>query len=360
MDRYQLKRDLFRVTGVTPYRWRTLRGGIYVFNYHRVGNAEITEFDPNVFSCDEQHFARQIELIRSRFEVINVARLLEMIDTGAKLREPFAMITFDDGYRDNYTHAFPILRASRTPAVFFLPTDFIGKSKLAWWDEIAWLLKHARNRDLREVPWLDGVRPQQCSSRSIRDVLTAFKRSSLEVDTKLQQLRSATGCALTDADVANLFMNWDDVRSMRREGMDFGSHTHSHRILSHLKIETQHAELATSKQVLEAELGEPIFTLAYPVGNASTYTTETQSMAESSGYRAAFSFIAGVNEQPATNRFELRRIAVEENAEPKDLCFATAFAGRDPSALPGISHLKRAIQWFSSHSRKDASERKDK
>ncbi len=117
MNKYTLKKMLLAGSGALALRWRFLSPGLYVFNYHRIGDSSITAFDPNVFSCDEEHFDAHLKLIASRFRVINTSELLELIESGARITEHLAMITFDDGYADNYSKAFPLLAARDLPAV---------------------------------------------------------------------------------------------------------------------------------------------------------------------------------------------------------------------------------------------------
>ncbi|RKY17929.1 MAG: hypothetical protein DRQ55_14595 [Planctomycetota bacterium] len=351
MNRYEMKRDLLRLAGLAAYRWRTLPPAVYIFNYHRVGDAGKTRFDPNVFSCDEAHFALQVRLIRARFDVIRMSQLLDLIESGRRPQRPLAMITFDDGYRDNYAAAFPILRSEGVPAVFFLPTSYIGSTRVPWWDEVAMMVRQAKQAQLEIEPWCERLPIGPPHGEAIRQVLAAFKRSELPIELKLQQLRDATGCSLGERDGAELFMNWDEVRELSAAGMDIGSHTHTHRILAHLDLTEQEQELRMSKAILEGQLGTPVDTLAYPVGGASAYTQETQELARRCGYRAAFNFIANANPCPTTSPFDLYRMGVGDNAEPADFRFLTAFAGVDFGAVPGVRQVKRVLHDVSALSR---------
>jgi peptidoglycan/xylan/chitin deacetylase (PgdA/CDA1 family) len=350
MNRYALKRNLLSSSGLLAYAWAHLRGGIYVFNYHRIGDARTTDFDPNVFSSDELHFSQQIRVLKSRFRIIDVKGLLDIIDAGDSVRAPLAMITFDDGYRDNYDVAFPILQSMQVPAVFFVPSSYIGSDIVPWWDEVAWLIRRTEQRTL-DVPWLQNQAVLSGDRGPfIRLVLTAFKRSELSIDAKLEQVRAATGCRIDLAARAGLFMTWDHVRQMRAAGMDIGSHTHSHRILGHLGPGEQEAELATAKAMIEKELGEPIHTLAFPVGGPGTYTSTTQALAKQCGYKAAFNFRPGVNDKPASQPFDLHRLAVEGNAGPDDIRLLASLAGTAlgavrPSKLVGaVRQVVQAIK----------------
>jgi peptidoglycan/xylan/chitin deacetylase (PgdA/CDA1 family) len=339
----QLKRVTFRQIGITAYRWRHLRSGLYVFNYHRVGNANATRFDPNVFSCDEAHFDEQLATIKSRFKTVTIADLATILERGRSLNAPLALITFDDGYRDNYTNAFPILKAHKLSAVFFVPTAFIGSQSAPWWDEIAWMVKNTKHRHLT-LPGSQTIPMDPLNAGyAIREVLRVFKRDAAPVDIKLQCLRAAMDCKMPTDAATSLFMNWDEIREMRAAGMEVGSHSHSHAILAHLSEEQQLEELSKSKEIIEQELGETISAVAYPVGLSTDYTKATEQLAAQCGYEIAFSFDSGFNAELVTRRFDLRRIAVEENAGEEYVHFISAFAGIDLSLPQPVS---RGIQIF--------------
>jgi len=136
-------------------------------------------------------------------------------------------------------------------------------------------------------------------------------------------------------------MSWDEIRDMRSAGMEIGSHSLSHTILAHLSEEEQFEELSKSKEIIEQELGETIPSVAYPVGESTTYTTVTEQLAERCGYQIGFSFNSGFNRELHNRRFDLRRMAVADNDGAEYIHFMCAFAGIDLS-LP--KPLRRGIQ----------------
>lgn len=327
MNRYSLKRDILRATGMLDYLWKKLTPGLYVFNYHRIGDPDDTPFDPNIYSCDEIHFAKQIAAIKERFKIITVKELLEIIARGQPMKEPMAMITFDDGYRGNYENAFPILRAENAAGVFFLPTSYINCDHVPWWDEVAWLIKNTKNQVLK----LPGdSQPIQIDSQNmrhtIRTVLTKIKNNTeYTLAEKIKHVRAACDCEMP-LENSNLFMTWEQAAEMQRAGMDIGSHGHSHEILSHLSIEEQRTELMTSKNLIEEHINVPVDALAYPVGGKNMYTKDTCRIARECGYKVAFTFIPGYNINPGNSAYELLRIPVEDNWEPYDLKYSAVFA----------------------------------
>src|ERR1700676_4277255 len=118
-------------------RW----SGSLVFNYHRVGNGNESPFDRGLWSADAEAFTDQIRFCKSQLEVISPDDIPQVLAGG---RGRFALITFEDGYRENYEVAFPILKAERVPATFFIATGFVTAPQVPWWDEIAWMVRTSR------------------------------------------------------------------------------------------------------------------------------------------------------------------------------------------------------------------------
>jgi peptidoglycan/xylan/chitin deacetylase (PgdA/CDA1 family) len=327
MSKRAFIRDILRKIGALELRWWTLGRHLYCFNYHRIGDPTLSAFDRGVFSCSAERFREHIRLLQERFEIVDIPRLSYALKQ-ARPRRPMALITFDDGYIDNYELAVPILKELGATAAFFIPTKFIGGSRLPWWDEIAWSLRNASVGRIslagrkEEFDLAPGV-----IDRTIMAVLEFVKlRRTIPMDEQVAEVREASKPRGSVASAgAGLFVNDAQIGEMRRAGMDIGSHTHTHRILSHLDPKAQKDELATSKEILEGLLGEAVNTVAYPVGVRGSYGPETCRIAASLGYSLGFNFIAGVNRLPNNTPLDLNRFAVEENAAPARLKATVAF-----------------------------------
>ncbi len=327
-----LKRDILNAVmdgiGVTSFRWSTRRAGLYCFNFHRVGNDDGSAFHPNMFSCTGSRFAELVSFLQSNFEIIGMDRVVQMVESLELPDKRYGLITFDDGYIDNYTVAFSVLQRLGCSATFFLPTNFIGGSEIPWWDRIAWrvaklgdgsVLVPGTNRPV--VVYRDDL------EGSIRRVLQAVKGSpDIPMEEKVVAIEQQVSGQELSYTSEPLFISWKQAREMRRSGMCIGSHTRSHLILSHLDAADQVAELKDSKLLIEERLGEQICSLAYPVGGVDSYTDFTKRAAEACGYKVAFSFTGGVNTNPMVNRYEISRIAVDENMSVHELGRVSAFA----------------------------------
>lgn len=292
-----------------------LPNGIYCLNYHRVGNKEDTNFDKNVFSCSTNNFRKQIEYFKDNFTLITPLMVDMMISKGDEITSRFLLITFDDGYIDNYTNAYPILKSLNVPATFFVATDYISSGKIPWWDAVAYMINKTN---------LSTVKYKELSNKSFklnnkqkvtRDILRVIKSDvEFSITEKLSMLSSLLEVKIPSTDKEGsspLFMTWEMLAEMSINNMEIGSHTCSHQLLSHLDVDEQKKELASSKRTIEERTGQIVIALAYPIGAVTSYSYESCNSAHQCGYRLAFDFEKGINKFPLNdNRFELHRFPV--------------------------------------------------
>ena len=126
---------------------------LVVLTYHRIaipGAGSDPYYDP-VISATPEAFEAQVRFLATRFHILSLQTLLDIVaDRGSIARnlpmagKPLALITFDDGYQDNYQTALPVLRKLGVPATFFLVTRFLASAPLPWWDHIACVLKQTQ------------------------------------------------------------------------------------------------------------------------------------------------------------------------------------------------------------------------
>lgn len=313
------KRDLlargFVWSGALPILLQLpAQDSLMVLTYHRVGNSEADMFDPGVFSATGEQFDEQVSYLKRKHSLVTLEEALAFIDGTHKdkTRRCRVLITFDDGYLDNYEIAFPILHSHGVQGVFFLCPNIVGSGYVPWWDHVAFIVKTAtRRRFTIQYPKKlvvdidgDGV------AVSARNVIRLYKTSNdIDLVRFIRELEEASGSKdLSEA--PRRFLNWDEAGKMIEGGMAIGSHTLSHAMLSKLTPEGQFAELVQSRSILSERLGIPIETLAYPFGSVSSFSEITQQIAEEAGYRAAFSYHRGTNRQGMMRRFDIKRVDV--------------------------------------------------
>ncbi|AWL11664.1 hypothetical protein HMF8227_01183 [Saliniradius amylolyticus] len=300
-----------RLNRLWPWTVNQLKPGVYCFNFHRIGDWRQTDFDPCVFSCSKTSLERYLRYFKQEFEVIDLVQLIAMADSHQPVDRPLAFVSFDDGYMDNYELAFPVLRELNIPATFFIATGLVDSDELAWWDEIAWMVRRFNDHKLMLPAWSEPVTLKGDCRQDIRAVLARIKSSPQSVSEQLQQLREATGLNIDAGSYASQFMNWSQLQEMVDGGMTIGAHSHTHRIFTELDEQQLSFELQHSKALLQQHLGIQVEALSYPVGGGRSFNQTMFSMIRSFGYRVAFSFNAGVNTQLDSQRFQLCRIPVD-------------------------------------------------
>ncbi len=310
-----------------------------VFTYHRIavsGIASNLYYDP-VVSATPEAFEAQIQLISTRFQILGLPMLLEIADGDhvavramAVPGKPMALITFDDGYRDNCTTALPILRKLGVPATFFIVGGFLDTAPLPWWDHLAYVLKQTQVQQLVLKRWPEDVHPvvialgQDSGTQQRIAAIGTMVRLFLEGSVKdeawfLAQLDEQANLSVDAAQLGReLFMDVNQVKQLVDAGMAVGSHTQSHQALATLDEAAQLQELSTSKRFLESVLGQEVHALAYPFGWAGSFHERTMQLARGAGYRLAFSALEGVNRpgSPGFQPLALRRLNVGMGDSP--------------------------------------------
>jgi len=288
---------------------------LLVLNYHRVGNRNDCPYDSGVFSATADEFDEQVRFLARKFHIATLEEVIEIVGSTRRPQGTVILLTFDDGYLDNYETVFPILSARKAHGVFFLPTAFIGTDHIPWWDTIAYIIKRSRKSEFElncgSVEKFDI--PREGIQRVIDQALMMYKMASVKDSQRfISMLETACDASRPDGS-SRCFMNWDEAAQLLRRGMSIGSHTHEHEVLSPLPEARQFEELSVSKRELQDRLGIPVEALAYPVGLRESFSPVTRAAAAKADYRVAFSFYGGTNRFGLIDRYDVRRYSVAES-----------------------------------------------
>jgi glycosyltransferase involved in cell wall biosynthesis/peptidoglycan/xylan/chitin deacetylase (PgdA/CDA1 family) len=218
----------------------------------------------------KEAFGQLLDVMTENFHILRLEDLVLRREKSLGAKKPSCAITFDDGWVDNFAHAFPALRSRNLPATIFLPVRFIG-SQRRFWQERMWLgLKQMqqgppRQSLIKEVarrfPWCPlGPEVLASEGRLKRFLMT---RPSEEAEEFVQHLIASAGLSLpTD----RAFMNWDEVAEMQNSGISFGSHTLQHVLLTQIEPARAVAEIRESRRELQDRLGSEVSAFSYPEG----------------------------------------------------------------------------------------------
>lgn len=287
--------------------------GLLCLNYHRIASALPRYCDPGVISASAEDFAAQIRFLKRHAELITP----DEIEDARRSRGRFVLVTFDDGYSDNYHAAFEVLRHEGAPATFFIATGYIDHPRLSWWDAINALIDSTSARSLHlpefELPPLN-LSPEQ-RPEAVHQLLRLYKRlPGARAAALLQRLRELPDAHQPDA--REQWMSWGMLREMQAQGMHIGGHTMHHPVLSRLPIDEQREEILGCAQRLQAELGRPMRAFAYPVGNRDSFNADTRQVLQEAGVRYAFSYYGGFQGMDTGDDYDIRREPIEPYVAP--------------------------------------------
>jgi peptidoglycan/xylan/chitin deacetylase (PgdA/CDA1 family) len=290
---------------------------LLVLTYHRI--SEKPDFEDSL-KVSRATFERQIVFLKDHYHFLSGDQLTDILTYKKNYPEKSCLVTFDDGWADNYTNAFPILCKYNVPAMIFLSTDFIGTNNAFWHEKLSNILKSkVVNNEMEQQivkylpPEISGPieqimrLPYNSRQQLINDVIENMKRlGPRDIEHILYDLENIVH--MDRGEKKPSMLSWSQVKEMSQKDICFGSHTKSHAIL------TQHAdadiaeEIQGAKTNIEKNLAKRVDFLAYPNGNYNdTVVQETKK----AGYLAAFTCIHGVNHYH-DDQYILKRINVKE------------------------------------------------
>ena len=313
MGKRELLTKLLLVSGLAKvFLFFTSAAKLVVFNYHRIRpdhSNVVTSFDGDVYGPSISEFSRQMKWLKTNTTLVDERTLLDFLDCRERPRGIASLVTFDDAYIDNYTLAYPVLKELEIPAIYFVPTHAMTSRRLGWWDLIAYFVKqtkkgsiefNGRTMDLDGAGRMHAVRffqdqmktePERCTHGLLADLSEACEVAFPSIEVQDREL-----------------MTWNQVKEISEHGISIGSHTHQHRVLSTLEANSQKEEMVLSKMLLEKETKKIVSSIAYPVGNRSTFTTETQALAAQCGFRLGFSFSEQTNGWAQLDPYNVKRV----------------------------------------------------
>lgn len=235
-----------------------LRNAAVVVAFHRIQETD----PPDSLTVGVAAFERHCRFFRRHFQVVPLRDLVYRLAHGLRVDRHLA-ITFDDGYRDNFDNARPVLEKLSLPATFFVVTDWIGTDIVPWWDR--------------------------------------------------------------ERGVSHQWMTWDEVRSLHRKSFEVGAHTQTHVDLGTVPPAEALEEILGARLALQQQIAAPVESFAYPYGGRKHLTDANREVVKAAGFRCCCSGFGGIN-VTGTNPFCLRRVPISPwHASPQLFGFEVAF-----------------------------------
>jgi peptidoglycan/xylan/chitin deacetylase (PgdA/CDA1 family) len=289
-----------------------------ILAYHRIldiADEELFPFDIELVSASVASFTEQMRYIKEHYTPLSFADILQCLDRAEAPPRGAVIVTFDDGFADNYRNAFPILKKFDIPATIFLSTGYIDSGEIFWYEKLSYAVLTAAPCNL-VIPQLDRIRIEGAAWLR-RNALKILMRHLQRIpdQARMQLLGSLFRQLSVDPgridDVRSGPMTWEQILEMSVNRIEFGSHGVSHPVLSMLdSMKLQH-ELTHSRGHIESMLGKPVQVLAYPVGGEEAFNETVRAAVKSAGYRLGVSYIAGIETPAKWDAYALRRLHVE-------------------------------------------------
>ncbi len=303
------KRSLATVLNKAGFVDRCLnKGGVIILMLHKIDDKN----DPLPLTISPSIFDQILTELTNRSEIVSLESLFDsdqnlLVDDKVKF-----VITFDDGYRDNYEKGYPILKNHNVPATIYLSYGHVEGNNFFWYEKLTLGLQ---NTEL-EIVDLEDLGSEKFSLKSQEDRNLAINNLNLWLKTftdherteKVDLILSRLKVENTDESVSPM-LSWDMVKEMQENKINFGSHTISHPILSRENKQSIKKEVVESRQLLEGKTGQLIDGFAYPNGTADDYN-ETVLGFVRDNYQHACTTIPGINYK-GQDPHQLKRINID-------------------------------------------------
>ncbi|MDA8364936.1 MAG: polysaccharide deacetylase family protein [Gammaproteobacteria bacterium] len=294
------------VGGLRVVRWMTRRIP-RILLYHRFGS------DSEGRRTSADAFEQQVMFLKRHCHVMAMAELGEMLRAGNRIPDNAAVITVDDGYRDFYTQAFPVLSRHNVPATFYVTTGFVDRKLWLWPDKVAYVLE---NTGLSQWPLSIEGRERYCSSADMEGrrklwveicqyCLSLGEQEKNRFLADLAQRLDVRTPEEPPGDYAPV--SWQQLREMSQSGIEIGAHTVTHARLVKIPEAQLADEIVGCKRRIEEMIGQPVLSFSYPNGGRYDYDIRVKRMVDSAGYQTA---AVAFPEAGTADRFEVGRYSI--------------------------------------------------
>ena len=291
-------------------------GKIYILYYHRIIDSKKNRFDYFGLDVPVKSFRKQMRYLSQRCNPISLNYFISCATRELRLPPKSIIVTLDDGYKDNYTNAYPILQQYKMPATIFLTTDPIDDRDTFWWEKVGEAINKTSEKVL-EIN-IDRLRKFDLSHtvkkiEAVRMIFSLLNQVS-EIRKKQALHHLFEELKIDENELRmNATLSWGEIGEMSRGGIEFGAHTITHPILTKTSPEQAEKEIIKSKLRIEEEIGKAVSSFSYPQGDPSTYDESLKKFLKNSGFSCACTTIQGAN-SIGSDLYELKRIYID----PKD------------------------------------------
>lgn len=307
------------------------RGGreprLWLLMYHRVlplGDQRFYIEEPGMVVRPET-LEMHVREVKKNFELMPLSQWVNAYKNGESLPARACAITFDDGWMDNYEHAFPILKAESAPATLFAVAEKIGTDFQFWPNIVAAILHRGSAAKAAAHPAFRKVLREAANKYSPDEIADVIRRLKGMTDADIYSALETIGWrSLCSEVMPPALMGWDQLKQMASSGLvEIGSHTCNHKRLKDLPLAEIQYEVGESKKILERELGRSVDLFCFPNGD---YDDIALDLVERN-YQASVTTKRGINRGKALHLHQLTRIGIHDEVANNRMAFRARLSG---------------------------------
>lgn len=271
--------------------WETLRKKrLVVLAYHSINRITLK---PLEIEQDPDNFKKQMAYLKTNYHILSLEEFLDCQKNGGRVSRDSVLITFDDGYKDFYTYAYPTLKELGIPVIVFITTDAIETGDCLFFDALRFSIMNTKRKtlDLRDFLGKEyALWPNELHlSRVIKEIVSLSKRLSTDERLKMKEAIYKRLDVNKDLFETNgIYLSWKEMLEMAGDGVVFGGHTKSHACLRFSSEKEIYNEVFESKKVLEEKTGKKVESFAYPFGGLNDYSPVSEKILRENGFKCAF------------------------------------------------------------------------
>jgi len=293
---------------------RRRRQDLVVLNYHGVLEGDRGAADRNIYgtTTSTHEFDGHLAFLKRHFHPVRASDVERWAHGERELPPNAVLVTFDDGFRNNLTHAAPLLARYGVPAILFVSTGYLGTRRVLWPQE---LYEIAVRWPREEIPHPGGTTMfSLAGGRRARAKQLCEKAKRVPMATVAAYLEALRREAplpegLADTDEYE-FLTWEQMRRWVSLGFDVGSHGVNHWILTGCREQELRRELEDSKRDIEQRLGVACTSFCYPNGGPRDWSVEAATAVQAAGYRLAYTLSDRVQSRRQVNPWAINRLMV--------------------------------------------------
>lgn len=250
-------------------------------------------------------------------DFIPLNAFIQHLEQGTSISKPSAILTFDDGYESNYRVAYPILQRHQAPATIFLATEFVTEGKQLWTNRLEFAFDHTKENELNYTGDHFPLKLKSERINSLKAIKKIFKGLPQEdQEDRTIEIESLLKCSLSDnkTSMPAIYqpLSSSQISEMANSDLvDFGAHTHSHRILGRCDETTIRKEVQNSQKIIAGMTEKPCDLFCYPNGQAGDYNELSGRLLQEAGFRCALTTVTGRN-NAGCDPFTLKRMGVSD------------------------------------------------